>query len=491
MHEQATYLQHFLKSHLIQLRVLVIGDLMLDRYLWGEVGRISPEAPVPIVKLVRESENVGGAGNVAMNLKGLGLDTEIAGWVGQDNQRQTVLDLFATAGIETSGIHVWPTKPTITKTRVIGGHQQMLRLDAEVVEPLPSDLETQWLQTLLSKINAGLNAIILSDYAKGALSEHTCQTVIQAARQQGIPVLVDPKGHSFAKYRGATTITPNLSEMSLACQTPAKDIESLILHAQAMCRDLNFDFVTLTRSEDGISLVETNAVHHFPTVAKEVFDVSGAGDTVIATLAAGLAAGLQPSEAIQLANVAAGVVVSKMGTVPVKLQELQAAQRLGSQRRGGLLDVGEVAEQVKQWQQRGEKVVFTNGCFDILHAGHVSYLNAARQEGDRLIVGLNSDASVRRLKGETRPVNTLEDRALVLAGLGAVDAVVAFEDDTPLQLIETLLPDVLVKGGDYTVDTVVGAAQVQARGGRVALMPTLEGRSTTGIIRKIGNPERA
>ncbi|MEA1049668.1 D-glycero-beta-D-manno-heptose-7-phosphate kinase [Lamprobacter modestohalophilus] len=467
-------------------RVLVVGDLMLDRYLWGQVGRISPEAPVPVLHLGRETETAGGAANVARNLIGLGLRVSIAGVTGEDENRQRLLRLLAEQGAETSAVLADPSRPTTTKTRLLGNHQQMLRIDAERLAPLSAELEDRLFGLVLSQLSAA-SVLLLSDYAKGVLFGGLCQRLIGAAREQGVPVLVDPKGSDFSRYLGASVITPNRAELAQAARVDPTDLERLTAIAGQMRADLRLDRLVLTLGELGLLVVEPDRQTRIPAVAREVFDVSGAGDTVIATLAAGLAAGLDPIDSAHLANLAAGVVVAKVGTAAVSLSELEHAisDEAALEQAAKLCSLTELQARVRSWQSRGERVVFTNGCFDLLHAGHVTYLERARRHGQRLIIGLNSDRSVRALKGPERPLIAEQDRARVLAALAAVDAVVLFDEDTPLKLIEALRPDVLAKGADYQPDQVVGAEQVRGWGGELVLVPLLEERSTSGIIRRM------
>ncbi|MBF0284361.1 MAG: bifunctional D-glycero-beta-D-manno-heptose-7-phosphate kinase/D-glycero-beta-D-manno-heptose 1-phosphate adenylyltransferase HldE [Magnetococcales bacterium] len=468
-------------------RVLVVGDVMLDRYLWGEVTRISPEAPVPVVRVVRESEGCGGAANVALNLARLEIRPALAGLLGADDDGQRLAALLERAGVEVEGLTPAEDRPTITKTRVVGGHQQMLRLDREALEPPPARALEGMLAAALRRLEADTAVLILSDYAKGVLDETVCQRLIAAARRLGLPVLVDPKGSDFRKYRGATALSPNRQELAAATRVPVHDLDALLQAAQGMVRELDLAFLAVTLSEKGIALVEREGVRMIPATAQEVFDVSGAGDTVIATLAAGLAAGLERLDALRLANLAAGVVVGKVGTTPIELRELLGAVTAGEalEQSAKLCDLEGAERRVKEWRRRGERIVFTNGCFDLLHAGHVSYLERARRLGGRLVVGLNTDASVRRLKGPSRPVIHEEDRARVLAALVAVDLVLLFDEETPLRLIRQLRPDVLAKGADYREDQVVGGAEVKSWGGQVALVPLVEGRSSSDIVARV------
>lgn len=464
---------------------LVIGDVMLDRYLIGSVGRISPEAPVPIVLLKQQNERAGGAANVAANLAQLGIKTHIIGCVGNDSEAKILLGLLGEIDVDTSGMCTSSRRPTIAKTRVLSGHQQMMRLDQESSAPFDSAENTQLLSAIQAQLALKPAIVILSDYAKGLLSSEICQTVIKQCKTQHIPVLVDPKGHDYSKYRGATALTPNIKETAEACGTTTNDPD-LISKASKLKNDLNLQFLAITRSEEGISLIDSDT-HHLPATAKQVFDVSGAGDTVVATLAAGLMSGLTPLESLQIANIAAAVVVGKVGTVPISQQELLEALTVqqGSEQAHKICDLAQLMQKVEAWKISKQKIVFTNGCFDLLHAGHVTYLEAAKKRGDKLILGLNTDRSVRKLKGPTRPVVHENDRARVLAALESVDAVILFDEDTPIHLINAIKPDVIAKGSDYTADQVVGGKEVQSWGGEIALIDLVEGRSTSNIIKKM------
>lgn len=466
---------------------LVIGDLMLDRYLIGEVERISPEAPVPVVLLKQENERAGGAANVAANLSLLGIRTTMAGIIGDDAEGRALLDMLRELNID-SAIVTSQQRPTVTKTRILGGHQQMMRLDKEsrlaFTESENNALHEQISQAIAQKPDV----IILSDYAKGVLSDALCQAVIAQAKALGIPVLVDPKGRDYTKYQGATALTPNKKETSEACGIDAMDTDRLLQAAADLRDHLGLKFLAVTRGEEGISLLEQNETIHIPAAAKQVFDVSGAGDTVIATLAAGLVHGLSHRQAFELANIAAGIVVGKVGTVPVNREELLAEliSQDSVEQADKICELETLLGRVRQWRQQKKRIVFTNGCFDLLHAGHVTYLEAARKTGDKLILGLNTDRSVSALKGPSRPVIHEADRARVLAALEAVDAVILFDEDTPLQLIDAIRPDVIVKGSDYSEDQVVGGKEVKSWGGKVALIDIVPGRSTSNIIEKLG-----
>ena len=473
-----------------QLKVLVVGDIMLDRYIHGEVERISPEAPVPIIRHAQRYERAGGAANVAMNLAGLGCQTFLSGFWGSDAEQSELAAILERAGIDTVGI-VSSSLPTISKTRIVGRMQQLLRLDVESRE-LPSAIEAQQLLDRATELVSKVHAVILSDYAKGALSTALCGGVIRAARTAGVPVLADPKTPDFSKYTGATSVCPNLGELAQATGVPPHHTAELFAAAQKLVVECGFKFLTVTMSEKGISVIRpasegNTGIFHSPARAREVFDVSGAGDTVIATLTAGLAAGLQIETAVELANLAAGIVVGKVGTVPIAGHELVAALTPSSGLTAGekILDLDRIKLRVAEWRASGETIVFTNGCFDLLHVGHITLLEDCHRFGSKLVLGLNADASVCRLKGPARPIVGERERACVMAALAAVDAVVLFEEDTPLELIRALKPNVLVKGGDYTVETVVGHEDVIAAGGRVEIVPNVEGFSTTNILRKL------
>jgi D-beta-D-heptose 7-phosphate kinase/D-beta-D-heptose 1-phosphate adenosyltransferase len=468
-----------------RLKILVVGDLMLDRYIFGDVDRISPEAPVPVLRHARRYERAGGAANVAMNLAGLGCKAYLAGFWGEDTEKGELAAILETAGVDTLGV-VSGTLPTISKTRIVGRVQQLLRLDIESRDDRPA-IEDERLMERAVELTAKMSAVILSDYAKGALTAGLCEAVVRAARAAGVPVFVDPKTPDFSKYSGATTVCPNLAELAAATGVAAHRTEEMLAAAKGLLAEHDFRFLTVTMSEKGITLIEPGASYHSPARAREVFDVSGAGDTVIATLAAGVAGGLHVRTAVDLANLAAGIVVARIGTVPISQPELIAALTPSSGIASGdkILDLERVTMRAAEWRASGETIVFTNGCFDLLHVGHITLLEDCRRFGSKLILGLNSDASVARLKGPGRPVVGERERAKVMAALAAVDAVVLFEEDTPMELVRALKPNVLVKGGDYTVDTVVGHEVVIAAGGRVEIVPTVEGFSTTNIVKKL------
>ena len=478
---------NFLADKIQNLKIAVIGDVMLDRYFYGEVKRISPEAPVPVTKINRISSVLGGAANVAANLAHLECRVFMGGVTGDDENRQLLEKMMAEAGIDYSGLVKSQHRKTITKLRVLGGQQQMLRLDFEETGDLfPDEIISlrAWLENLLDN---GLDGIIVSDYAKGVCSDDFCQWVIAQGKAYGIPVLIDPKGADWTKYRGCDFITPNLKEMCEAagCQRDNED-EAVVAMAMAAKDKFQIKNVVVTRSERGMTLVNNEEIIHSPAAAIEVFDVSGAGDTVAAALLVAAAGKLELADAVYMANRAAGIVVAKVGTYPVHREELLKDLMTEERKQGKgyrTQSWEEIAALARNWKACGEKVVFTNGCFDILHVGHVTYLEKARNLGKHLIVGLNTDASVRRLKGETRPLVHELDRARVLAALACVDAVVLFDQDTPTELIEQIRPDILVKGGDYTPEQVAGREYA----GEVRIIDFEDGYSTTGVVEKIAN----
>ncbi|WP_312239402.1 bifunctional D-glycero-beta-D-manno-heptose-7-phosphate kinase/D-glycero-beta-D-manno-heptose 1-phosphate adenylyltransferase HldE [Pantoea sp.] len=459
--------------------VLVVGDVMLDRYWYGPTSRISPEAPVPVVKVNTVEERPGGAANVAMNIAALGAASRLVGLTGEDDAARVLNATLNDVKVNCDFVTI-KTHPTITKLRVLSRNQQLIRLDFEEgfenVDPEP--IHQRIRQSL-----AASGALVLSDYAKGALT--SVQTMIQLAREAGVPVLIDPKGTDFSRYRGATLLTPNLSEFE-AVAGKCKSEDELVARGMQLVADYDFSALLITRSENGMTLLQPGkAPLHLPTQAQEVYDVTGAGDTVIGVLAAALAAGNSLEEACFLANAAAGVVVGKLGTSTVSTVELENAIHARPESGFGVMNEAQLKEAVALARKRGEKVVMTNGVFDILHAGHVSYLANARKLGDRLIVAVNSDASTKRLKGETRPVNPLVNRMIVLGALEAVDWVVSFEEDTPQRLIADVLPDLLVKGGDYRPEDIAGSKEVWANGGEVMVLNFEDGISTTNIIKTI------
>ncbi len=462
-----------------QTHVVVVGDLMLDRYWYGGTSRISPEAPVPIVNISNEDERPGGAANVALNIAALSASVSLIGATGKDDAAEHLEQKLLAAGVKCN-FQTSAEGKTITKLRVVSQNQQLIRLDFEQ-KIIPSQVD-QFPQKL-KQILPDAGALILSDYGKGSLYDP--QPLICMARDYGVPVLVDPKGSDFKRYRGATIITPNMKEFEAVVGVCA-DEQELLDKGLALLKELELEALLITRSEQGMTLLRAGFPElHLPARALEVFDVTGAGDTVISVLATAIAAGSDLSQAVGMANLAAGLVVAKLGTATVSVPELRRAiqKEQGSER--GVVKLDQLIMSIKDAKAHGEKVVFTNGCFDIIHAGHVGYLAEAATLGDRLIVGVNSDASVSKLKGLGRPINPVERRMAVLAGLESVDWVVPFSEDTPLNILKQLEPDVLVKGGDYSEDQIVGAQLIKSYGGEVKVLSFLDQVSTTAIVEKI------
>ena len=473
-------------AHSGQIRCLVVGDLMLDEYLWGKAERISPEAPVQVVDVIREELRLGGAGNVVHNLAALGAQVSVCSVVGDDQNGRELLGQFCHHHIDTRAIFQDPGRRTSRKTRVVAAHQQIVRIDRESRDALPAAVEQQLCSWIAA--HAGeYKVIVLSDYNKGVLTPAVIASAISAAASAGIPVLVDPKGPDFTRYSGATLLTPNRKEAETASGVPITDTASLADAAGIIMGATGLQHLLITRSEEGMSLFsQGGGIVHIPTVAREVFDVSGAGDTVLAALAIGIASGLTVAESARLANIAAGIAVGKLGTSIVTPQEIIDTVSLAhkdSHSKIKSLDV--LTPLIAAEKNKGKRIVFTNGCFDLLHAGHVKYLQKARNLGDLLVLGLNSDASVRRLKGPKRPLIDQDERAQLLAALDCIDYVVIFDQDTPLELITALKPHILAKGGDYSLDGVVGRDVVESYGGRVELVTFVDGKSTTNIIERV------
>ena len=466
-------------------RVLIVGDLILDRYVTGEVVRISPEAPIPVLAARRDEHRLGGAGNVAANLRSMEAEVEVIGVVGNDGRGRMLVELLGAIGVETDGVLTVRDRPTTDKTRMISGGQQILRVDFEEAGPLAAE-DAQRLLAGLSARVAKAGAVVLSDYGKGVLGDAALAEVIRVARGAGVPVLVDPKGSDYGRYRGATLVTPNRKEVEEALGRQLPDLDDVPAAAEELARIADLDAVVVTLGADGIYFRARDGTEdRVPTMARAVFDVTGAGDTVIAHLALVLAAGRPLAQAVRLANHAAGIVVGRRGAASVTRAELAAALGAGRRKTGAILAAEELQAQLAEWRAEGKRIAFTNGCFDVLHAGHVDYLRQARARADVLLVGVNDDASVRRLKGEARPINPLEDRLCVLAALEMVDAVVAFGEDTPERIIREVTPDVLVKGEDWAQKGVVGRDWVESHGGEVYLAPLVPGRSTTGIVERM------
>lgn len=467
-------------------RVVVVGDAMLDRFVYGEVERISPEAPIPVLRETRETAMAGGAGNVARNLAALGAMADFLSVIGDDAAGVELRAMLAGEDGVTPHFEAVPGHPTTVKTRYIAGHQQMLRADRERPAGVSAATQAAIASSALALLGKA-GALVLSDYGKGVLAPNGAADLIAAARKIGVPVVVDPKGTDFTRYRGATVVTPNRKELQAATGMATDSDAAIIAAARKLIGDCGIDYVLATRSADGMSLIGAADVHHLPAEAREVFDVSGAGDTVVATVAAALAAGVSLVDAARLANVAAGIVVGKVGTAVARRAEIADALHAGDLMRGErkLAGLDAALDHVARWRRQGLRVGFTNGCFDLLHPGHVHLLEQARAACDRLVIGLNSDASVKRLKGPERPIQSEAARAVMLGSLATVDLVVLFADDTPISLIEALKPDVLVKGADYALKDVVGGAFVQSYGGKVVLAELVPGQSTTATISRM------
>ena len=467
------------------LRALVIGDAMLDTYLEGTATRLCKEGPVPVVRRMATGRTPGGAANVAANVAALGADCRLVAVVGQDERATSIRDELEDLRLSAEYLVVDAGRPTTSKTRVVARGQQMLRIDEEIEDPVSARVMEQLAQAL-ERAMRDADALLIEDYNKGTLVPQVIERALALARKRSLPVVVDPKFKNFFAYRGATVFKPNRRELELAMGA-ALDLAHPDALPDALGK-LAVDNLLLTLGGEGMMLVtKDHEITRIPTMAREVFDVSGAGDTVIATLSASIAAGLSIETSVELANLAAGIVVGKVGTVPIAHHELITALTPSSNLSAAekILDHDALGARIADWRASGETIVFTNGCFDLLHVGHVTLLEDSRRFGSKLVLGLNSDASVCRLKGPTRPVVGERERARVMAALAAVDAVVLFEEDTPLELIRAIHPDVLVKGGDYTIETVVGHEEVLASGGRVEIVPTVEGFSTTNIVRKL------
>ena len=477
--------------------IMVVGDVMLDRFVYGEVTRISPESPVPVLSITRESAMLGGAGNTLANLAGLGIRGYMLAAVGDDGTGRIIREKAQALGLDVGGLMIDPSHPTTVKTRFLAGHQQLLRSDYERGGALSAALEKQLLDHAKA-LMPQMKAVILSDYGKGLLTDTVISGLIALAKAQGVPVIVDPKGRDFSKYKGASAVTPNKKELSEACGGAVLDSDdAVVVAAQQIMEDCGIGAVIATRSAEGITVVSKGAApFHVRGKDIEVFDVSGAGDTVIATFAAVLAGGADMNVAAVIANMAGSIAVTKVGTAPIRRDELEAALREDAVKTGaqaGICDLAHAREILARWRANGLSVGLTNGCFDILHFGHVSYLADAKSRCDRLIVGLNHDKSVRILKGEDRPVHDEASRAAVLAALSAVDLVVLFgaekagADNTACALVEALQPDLYFKGGDYTIDQIPEAPAVKAQGGRVVIISAQQGHSTTGSLKKRGS----
>jgi len=474
-------------DHWRDVRVLCIGDVMQDRFVLGKAERISPEAPVPVLRIEGEDVMLGGVGNVVRNVAAIGARSVLLSVIGDDEPGRALRALLDAEPTVEPGLVEERGRRTTVKTRFVADGQQLLRADSEVVRPATAEAEA----ALVARCTAELRrcqVVVVSDYGKGVVSPSLVAAILAAAGREGRPVIVDPKGMDYSRYRRATVLTPNRSELAQATRMPVQTDEQIVAAARTLIESLALGAVLVTRSEQGMTLVAADGtVDHVAATAREVFDVSGAGDTAVAVLASAVATGAPLSIAARLANVAAGIVVGKVGTATVRADELQRAV-LGQQSLEGaskIMSWPEAAERIGQWRRGGLKVGFTNGCFDLLHPGHVSLLMQAKRACDRLIVGLNSDDSVSRLKGPERPIQQELARATVLASLASVDGVVLFDQDTPLELLQELRPDVLVKGADYAISEVVGADLVQSYGGRVVLAELVPQQSTTKLVGKM------
>lgn len=475
-----------------QKTILVLGDLMIDRYFYGQVKRISPEAPVPVFLKKSEQFVLGGAANVVANLIAAGQKVIVSSVIGNDSYGKVLQEKLKQIGSDCDGMVFSDDRPTSVKTRLLAqNHQQLIRVDEEVTDAISCENEKALLENI-EQLLPRVDAIILSDYLKGVLTEKVCQGVISLAKGRSIPVFVDVKDKKADKYKNATLVKPNRNELEGITGMPVRTDGEILAAAVSLKKMCGCQYVLATLGGKGMLLVGDGLEKWIPCVEHEVFDVSGAGDTVISYLTATSANGVQMEEAAELANIAAGIKVTKLGTAPVSKEELMeelAADAKGAKQIYAIpqkcVTLDEVLRKLKN--RKNKKVVFTNGCFDILHAGHVGYLNEAAKCGDILVVGLNSDASVKRLKGESRPVNNQADRASVLCALECVDYVVIFEEDTPYDLIKAIKPDVLAKGADYKKEEIAGYDIVEANGGEVALIPLLDDHSTSGIIKRINN----
>ena len=462
---------------------LVIGDVMLDKYIFGEVNRTSPEAPVPVVEKKSESFRMGGAANVAANLIGLGIKTILSGVIGDDQNGEALKRLIKKNNISQQGL-IKSTLSTTTKTRIIAGHQQIVRVDDEDTN---ISLSANQIKKILNLIIKKPSIIILSDYAKGFLTENLTQKIIKQAKKTDIPILVDPKGNNIKKYAGASILTPNKKEAFVLSNLAEPNEDLLEKQLKKICIKFDIENIAMTQGDQGIKLVSSRKIDVIPaTKLKKVFDVSGAGDTVIATLAAGLIGKLTTHKSLELANIAAGVAIGKVGTVAIEgheiINEIDTEQTLQIHK---IISFNKLDGLIKNLRAKDLKIGFTNGCFDILHAGHVTYLEQAKNNIDFLILGLNSDSSVKKIKGAKRPIINQEDRARVLSSLEAVDAVIIFDEETPIKLIQRIKPNFLIKGSDYKLTEVVGHKEVAKWGGKVKLVELLAGRSSSNIIKDI------
>jgi len=469
---------NFHRTFIADLKCLIVGDVMLDEYVIGSVSRVSPEAPVPVVHVAKKDYSLGGAANVAAGISALGASASLAGALGKDKSAENIHRILKERGIAYGGI-TSEERGTVKKTRLIGNGSQIARYDEEDIKELSEADETNLIVKIKESIKTADIAVI-SDYNKGVCTQKVCRAVMESAAEHGIPAIVDPKRSDWARYKGAFLIAPNYSEFTEAVKYLLKgSLGSLTDDARSLIKEYKIEHVLITRSQEGMTLINENETIDFNAIAKEVYDVSGAGDTVVAALSAYVAAGTSLNDAVEIANLAAGIAVGKAGTYAVTLQDIE--KEIG----GKVISEDSIATTAADWKRQGKKIVFTNGCFDIVHAGHISLLKQAKLFGDILIVGLNTDTSVKRLKGEGRPINCEVDRAIILSAFEAVDAVVLFDEDTPLELIIKIKPEVLVKGADYSADTVVGADIVTSYGGELRLIDLVEDKSTTNTISAI------
>lgn len=462
--------------------LLVFGDMMVDKYIMGNVERISPEAPVPVLLQRKVDRKLGGAGNVIVNAVSLGASARVVGCVGNDLEGTYFRETLQSLGVDDRYLFTFGS--TIVKTRVSASNQQFLRIDEETIVS-PSEEIVSKITAELPEVMQGISAVVISDYAKGFVSETLCQNIIAAAKARQIPVLVDPKGKSVAKYRGATAITPNTKEfLEITGLTSLPTEAQIAITGQHFCKENDFEYLIFTRSEKGISTIsrDSGEKKDYPTVAKEVVDVTGAGDTVITTLALAMSAGFSLGQCVKMANTAASIVISRFGASQTTIQELNSALHPSAK---VSTDLKSTLAQIASLKQQGKRIVFTNGCFDLVHAGHISSFHQARDFGDILVVGVNSDESIRRIKGPKRPIVSLKNRMALLSALEYVDFVIPFEEDTPQALIETICPDVLVKGKDWEGQEIAGGAFVKSKGGQVKFIDLEQGLSTTNIIEKI------
>jgi len=466
--------------------IVVVGDIILDEYLYGAVGRISPEAPVPVLQSSRNHAVLGGAANVANNLAALGCQVTLVGILGEDAPGERLRALLKSAGVGADGILVDADRPTTHKLRIVAQRQQMLRIDRELCQPIDA-AQVEIALNLIRPHLLNADVVVLSDYAKGFVTGPLTQAVIALASGRNLPVLVDPKGTDYTRYRNVAALTPNLHELEVAAGSSVNTPEGLEKAARIVLDQTQAKALLVTCGADGMKVfAPACSPIHIPAQAREVFDVTGAGDTVIAVFALGIARGLEFVAAARVANAAAGLVVGKMGTATISRVELwDAVAGAEASPEGKIVDLSALVDRVTAARRAGKRIVFTNGCFDLLHAGHVAYLQQARREGDVLVVGLNSDASVKKLKGPERPLVPERERAQVLAALEAVTYITVFADETPANIIEHLRPDVLVKGADYAPDQVVGRQTVESYGGRLVLVPLVKGQSTSGLIAAI------